>query len=396
MKGLKGKGKTIFLLFGFLVLAGFFFYFMMRSGPLAPVEVTATVVEFRSLTPALYGIGTVNSQASYRIGPTIPGRVKELSVRVGDLVEKGQVLGAMDPVDWEQRLAAQNSVIRRLEASLQAGEARIAEVAARGTYASAQAKRYDNLLKAGAVSLDAAQAKRQEAQAIAALENSARAERDAIRADLARAREDRKGLERQKDNLLLVSPAEGLVTARNVEPGTTVVAGQAVVEVINRENLWISVRFDQAMASGLTPGLPASIALRSRGDTLFPGRILRVEPLADAVTEELLAKAVFDTVPDVLPPLGELAEVTVTLHPLPETAVVPVGSLQRLNGDLGVWVLDNGSITFRPVKTGRSDLEGFVQVIRGLEKGENIVHYMKKALSPRSRVKVVESLEAKE
>ncbi|MFA7094719.1 MAG: efflux RND transporter periplasmic adaptor subunit, partial [Thermovirgaceae bacterium] len=244
MKGLKGKGKTIFLLFGFLVLAVFFFYFMMRSGPLAPVEVTATVVEVRPLTPALYGIGTVNSQASYRIGPTIPGRVKDLSVRVGDLVEKGQVLGAMDPVDWEQRLAAQDLSIRRLEASLQAGEARIAEVAARGNYASELAKRYDNLLKVGAVSLDAAQAKRQEAQALAALENSARAERDAIRADLARAREDRKGLEQQKDNLLLVSPAEGLVTARNVEPGTTVVAGQAVVEVIDRENLWISVRFD--------------------------------------------------------------------------------------------------------------------------------------------------------
>ena len=395
MKGLAGKGKTILLLSGLLVLAGFFFYFMMRSGPLAPVEVTETAVQFRSLTPALYGIGTVDSQASYRIGPTIPGRVKELSARVGDLVEEGQILGAMDPVDWEQRLAAQDSAIRRLEASLQASEARIAEVAARGKYASAQAKRYDNLLKGDAVSLDAAQAKRQEAQATVALENSARAERDALRADLARAREDRKGLQRQKDNLLLVSPAEGLVTARNVEPGTTVVAGQAVVEIRDRKKLWISVRFDQAMASGLAADLPASIALRSRGDTLFPGRILRVEPLADAVTEELLAKAVFDTVPDVLPPLGELAEVTVTLPPLPETAVVPDGSLQRLNGELGVWIFDKGSITFRPVKTGRRDLEGFVQVLSGLEKGEKIVQYTKKALSPRSRVKIVESLEAK-
>ncbi len=378
MKGLAGKGKTIFLLTGFLVLAGFFFYFMMRSGPLAPVEVTETAAEFRSLTPALYGIGTVDSQASYRIGPTIPGRVKELSVRVGDLVEEGQILGAMDPVDWEQRLAAQDSAIRRLEASLQAAEARIAEVAARGKY-----------------SLDAAQAKRQEAQATAALVNSARAERDALRADLARAREDRKGLQRQKDNLLLVSPADGLVTARNVEPGTTVVAGQAVVEVIDRKKLWISVRFDQAMASGLAAALPASITLRSRGDQAFPGSILRVEPLADAVTEELLAKAVFDSVPDVLPPLGELAEVTVILPPLPETAVVPDASLQRLDGELGVWILEDGSISFRPVKTGRRDLEGFVQVLTSLEKGERIVQYTKKALSPRSRVKIVESLEAK-
>ncbi|MEA4880335.1 MAG: efflux transporter periplasmic adaptor subunit, partial [Synergistaceae bacterium] len=76
-------------------------------------------------------------------------------------------------------------------------------------------------------------------------------------------------------------------------------------------------------------------------------------------------------------------------------AVVPDASLQRLDGELGVWILEDGSISFRPVKTGRRDLEGFVQVLTSLEKGERIVQYTKKALSPRSRVKIVESLEAK-
>ena len=49
-----------------------------------------------------------------------------------------------------------------------------------------------------------------------------------------------------------------------------------------------------------------------------PAKVLRVEPVADVVTEEMLAKVVLDSVPTPLPPLGELAEITVTLPALPQ------------------------------------------------------------------------------
>jgi multidrug resistance efflux pump len=41
---------------------------------------------------------------------------------------------------------------------------------------------------------------------------------------------------------------------RDADPGTTIVAGQAVVEVIDPKSLWINVRFDQISASGLAGG----------------------------------------------------------------------------------------------------------------------------------------------
>jgi len=390
---MKRLWKTIFLLLGVFSLTGLFLYVMMRSGPLAPVPVTAAEVEKRSIAPALYGIGVVESGAVFRIGPTSPGRVKDVFVQVGDLVEAGQKIGVMDPVDLDQRTAAQRASISRLEAVVRAAGARTSETAAKKKYAEAQSKRYDNLLKSGAVSVDSAEAKRQERQVTASAWASSNADLQAARAELERVRADLDALLSQKKNLDLVAPASGLVSSRAAEPGTTVVAGQAVAEVIDIRDLRISVRFDQAMASGLRAGLPAEIVLRSRNGQVFSGTILRVEPIADPVTEELLAKAVFDAIPEVVPPLGELAEVTVTLPGLPDLPVVPDAALKRWNGSLGVWVIENGSIAFRPVKTGRRDLEGRVQIREGLKPGERVVAYSVKALTSKSRVKIYDTLE---
>ena len=159
---MKRLWRTIGLLLGLIALTALFFYVMMRSGPLAPVPVTAAAVEERSISPALYGIGVVESGAVFRIGPTSPGRVKNVFVQVGDRVEAGQKIAVMDPVDLDQRTAAQRASISRLEAVVRAAGARTSETAAKKKYAEAQSKRYDNLLKSGAVSVDSAEAKRQE------------------------------------------------------------------------------------------------------------------------------------------------------------------------------------------------------------------------------------------
>lgn len=381
------------LLGSLLALGGLFLFVMMRSGPLAPVPVVVTVVEKISIAPALYGIGVVESGRVYRVGPTSPGRVGDVFVQVGDRVEAGQILAVMDPVDLDQRMDGQKATVARLEAAVKAASSRTAEAGARKEYAEAQSKRYDNLLKAGAVSVDAAEAKSQERQVTASAWASANADLQGSKAELERAKADLKALASQKGNLDLVAPGPGLVTVRAAEQGTTVVAGQAVVEIIDTADIRVSVRFDQSMASGLRAALPADISLRSGNGRPLKGLILRVEPVADPVTEEMMAKAVFQTLPEALPPLGELAEVTVRMPSLEERPVIPDGALQRYGGRLGAWVLRDGAVAFRPVKAGRRDLDGKVQILEGLEEGEQVVVYSLKALTAKSRVKVYETLD---
>lgn len=378
MKRFALQKRTWALLAVLVPLFALFVYVALRSGPLAPVPVTLATVEKKSVSPALFGIGTIEARYTQKIGPTIPGRLKAVHVDVGDEVKAGQPIGKMDPVDLADRIRAQEAAIKKAEAQLK--EAQI-----RRDHARNEARRYEQLIEVDATSKEILAARRQEqrvteAGAVAAQE------------ELSRASAEKEALASQLRNLELVAPVDGLVVSRNQEPGSTVVAGESVVEIIDPESLWINVRFDQVNAQGLAARLTAGVTLRSREGRLHEARVLRVEPLADPVTEETLAKVVFNEIPEPPPPIGELVEVTVQLPPLPPVPVLPSAAVRRIGGELGVWQVEDGGLNFTHVILGTSDLSGQIQVRQGLEAGDRVVLYSEKALTARTRIHVVEGL----
>ena len=384
--------RTITLLVILVPLLTAFGYVAVRSGPLAPVPVTVTEVSQQSISPALFGIGIVQARYSYRIGPTLTGHVLTLNSHVGDKVVAGQVLGDMDPVDMDNKIISMNAAIKRAKASVIAADAHVVDATARKDYAQSQSRRYQELLIEHTVSAETAEAKYQEYQVAKASLAAARANLNAAGEELEMLKADYNGLLQQRSNLRLVSPVDGLVVGRYIEPGSTVVAGQPVLEVIDPASIWINVRFDQLQSSGLSMNLPARILLRSQSEMLLSGHVSRVEPLADSVTEEILAKVVFDQIPNTLPPVGELAEVTVSLPQLASAPVVPNASIKQFNGKTGVWLLANDKPQFVSVETGASDLDGQVQILKGLESGARIIVYSKQELSSRSRISIVDHL----
>lgn len=376
----KIQARTLALVAVIVPLLAVFANVAMRSGPLAPVKVTVARVEDGVVAPALFGIGTVEARHAYRIGPTAAGRVRRVDVQVGERVRAGQVLAEMEAVDLGDRIRAQEAALKRAEAAVREAEAR-------QSFALTQARRYDRLGSLQAASAELALTRRQELEVAEAALAAAREERSRARAEAA-------ALQAQLANLSLVAPVDGVVTLRDVEPGTTVVAGQAVVEVVDPATLWVALRLDQVNAGGLAAGLPARVVLRSRSGEALAGRVLRVEPKADAVTEEMLAKVVFDRLPEPMPPLGELAEVTLALPPLPAAAVIPNAALRREAGAVGVWQLAaDGELRFVPLKLGASDLDGRVQVLAGLAPGDQIVVYSEGPLRAGRRTEVVAALD---
>ena len=378
MKSLPLQGRTWALLGVIVPLLVLFIYVGLRSGPLAPVAVTVVDVESRAVAPALFGIGTVEARYTFKIGPTFTGRLKRLDVHVGDRVKGGQVLGEMDPVDIDDRIRSGESAIKHAQAALR-------EAKARQSYASTQAQRYETLFGRHLVSEEIVVTKRQELQISDAVLSSARE-------NLARARSDNEGLIALRLDLRLIAPVDGLIAKRDVDPGTTVVAGQTVVEILDPQSFWVNVRFDQISAAGLASDLPARIVLRSRNGQSLPGRVLRVEPTADAVTEELLAKVQFDAIPQPFPAVGELAEVIVDLPALPAAPTIPNVAVHRQGNTTGVWQVMDGDVHFTPVNLGASDLDGSVQVRDGLKAGDQVVAYSEKALTAHSRIHVVDSI----
>ncbi|CRI63878.1 putative Secretion protein HlyD [Thiocapsa sp. KS1] len=388
----KPSRRVVVLLAVLVPLIGAFLWLALTSGPLAAVPVTLTTVEMRPVTPTLFGVGTVEARYTYRIGPTFAGRVRRVEVQVGDRVEAGQLLGEMDPVDLDDRVAAADAALHGAESGVVAARAQVGDAQARRDFAGAQVARYEQLLLSRTASEDTAEAKRQEAQVAEAGLALAVANLESAEQDLVRVRAEREALVQQRANLRLIAPVDALVVSRDAEPGSTVVAGQSVVEVIDPSRLWIDVRFDQLGAGALRADLGARIALRSLPLDTLPGEVLRIEPRADAVTEEFRAKIAFSTLPEPLPRLGELAEVTVALEPLEPAPALPNAALQRRDGQLGVWVLDDAGPRFVAVETGARDLEGWVQIRDGLASGDRVILHSRVPLRPGRRIEIVEQI----
>jgi HlyD family secretion protein len=87
-----------------------------------------------------------------------------------------------------------------------------------------------------------------------------------------------------------------------------------------------------------------------------------------------------------------MAEVTLQLPPSELALLLPNASVQRQAGQTGVWRIQNGRPEFAPVQLGSQSLDGQVQVLKGLDKADQVVVYSQKALHSGARIAVVNAL----
>jgi HlyD family secretion protein len=257
--------------------------------------------------------------------------------------------------------------------------------------AATEARRGEELGQAGVISQSDVDTARQAQQSANAQLAAAEAVLASARQDLTRLNADLGGAQQQRGNIRLSAPVDGVVTSRDAEPGSTVIAGQSVLKLEDPGSLWITVRLDQGRSAGLRVGLPAAITRRS--DPLRPlvGEVVRVEPTSDAVTEERIAKVAFDRVPGDVS-TGEMAEVTLQLPVVRNAVIIPNASLRHRGADTGVWLRANGQLRFVPVTTGAEGLDGTVQILEGLAAGDEVVVYSERDLEDGSRITVVAAL----
>lgn len=358
---------------GAALVAGVLWVALYR-GPLAPVEVTVASIEQASLRRVVLAIGTTDSERWIRIASTTPARIASVPREVGERVDPADVLVVLEPIDLPERE-------RALVAGIAAAGARLDELRVRERQADEEAQRYASLALRQLVSSEAADQRRAQAAA-------ATAARRAAEAELGRIGQERAGLRAQYDTLTLRSPEDARVMARHADPGSVVVAGQPILELMPVDGLRVRVRMDQRLASGIDAGRPARVRLRSRPDTLLQARVLRIEPMADPVTEEFVATLVFDEPPAPFPPVGEMAEAWIEAAPTPVSLVVPTAALQRHEGTQGVWVLDDAGVVFRALQVGLAGTDGRVPAQGAIAVGDRVVVHAASALAPGARVRV--------
>ncbi|MBB5942283.1 efflux RND transporter periplasmic adaptor subunit [Xanthomonas sp. 3307] len=273
------------------------------------------------------------------------GRVRSVAVDVGDRVAAGQVLLQLSAV--EQRAGVDSAQAQLRAAMASAGEA------------EASYRRYAALADAQYVSraqLDQARATR----------DAASAARAAAAAQLAQAQQP-------AEYTLVRAPFAGVISARQVQPGEAVAAGQALLSLYVPGAQRIEVQVPQSDAEAIRAAPRAQVRLDD-------GRSLQVPQVAVFPTADPRSHSVTVRVP--LPALqpapapGTTAKVGFALAVGDAAEAVPLSIprsalLQR--GELSAaYVLVDGRLILRQLRIGRRDAQR-VEVLAGLRAGERVV-----------------------
>jgi len=385
------SSKQLYVLLSALVLIAGMVYVVFRLGPLAPVKITTIRVENKTLTHSIFGIGVLEAQQTWLLGPLSASRVLQVDAKVGQHVKAGQLLAEMDPLDLDQRLASQEAALAKAFSYLDNAQAQNEDAQSRQSVATLNLARQKELARQNFISQGALEIREQELISTHAALKITKANLASAAQDIQKIQADKQAALLQRNSMRLVAPADAVVISRDAEAGSTVVAGQAVLRLAQPTSLWVKMRVDQGRSQGLAIGLPAQIVLRSNPHQTLNGKVVRVEWQSDAVTEERIAQVAFDQLPPNLS-MGEMAEVTLSLKPSTPALSVPQASVQQYQGRTGVWKVDGKQLTFSDVIWGAYSHDGWVEVVSGLKQGDEVLVYSEKTIKATTRFQIVDAL----
>lgn len=311
-----------------------------RSGDKRPkvTPVAVAPVERATLTERGRYPGELDADAA-DVSSFYTGRLTAVHVRVGDVVDKGQVLAEIDPVDAREQIA-------RARAQAEAARAEERKAGIELGVAKRQLERFERLRdQVSASEIDAQRALTQSLESAVATAG-------------ARAEEARAGvrlLEKRVVESEIRAPFAGRVAARHVDPGVIVDAGAPLVRVAATAPLRVRFEVPEQEVAGLEVG--SRLRVITQGGDGSTAVSARVTGIAGEVSRERRVAAFEALLED--PPAGWLpgmyAQVLVDRRVLQDATVVPAAAvLSRLQPDgtiaTGVLVAEREVARWVPVK----------------------------------------------
>lgn len=274
------------------------------------------------------------------VGSIVEGRVERLRVLPGDPVEVGDV---MVLIHSHEMLDARRDL-----------DAARAEM----DYAERALARSLELLAAGAVSREEVERRT--------------ADRDAAAAELRRGEEMMRHLDPSSEGDVTVrAPRTGVVLQVFVEPSSTVLPGDALVEVGALTPLWATAHLPEDLAARLRPGGQARVTLQAYpGDTL-QARLVRVGGRVDPATRTVEVRVeVLDAPAGARP--GMFARVELLEADTRIGVELPGEAVQQVDGEPSVFVEEEPG-RYRAVPVQLQPLAGGALLVTGLGEAVRVV-----------------------
>lgn len=286
--------------------------------------VKLAVVSARDVEQVEEYTATVEAEAKNNIAPTTPGRVSKIFVEVGDYVRKGQKLVQMDAANLTQlklQLDNQETEFKRVDELYKVGGASKSEWDAAKTNLDVRRSSYENLL----------------------------------------------------ENTQLVSPLNGVVTARNFDNGDLYTSTQMpvlVVEQITPVKLMVNV--SEPNFPKVSKGMPVTVKLDVYEGEEFEGKVSLVYPTIDATTHTFPVEVTLANGNQRVRP-GMFGRVTMNFGTKSHVVVPDQAVVKRAgSGDRFVYVYNNGKVSYNKVELGRR-MGTEYELISGVDNNAQVV-----------------------
>lgn len=301
-----------------------------------PETVTTFVVEKRPWPVTVDSVGTVRSLSSTILSAEQSGRVKDITVEPGALVDAGTPLVQLD------------TEVERAELQGAKAERELAQL---------------NFTRQ---------------EALAAKKANAPSDLDAARAALRQAEAEVLRLQSLIERRIIAAPFSGRVGVPQVQVGEWVDPGRAVVDIASQEDVIVDFTLPESVAPRVKSGQPVSVLVDSGDKQLtFAGEIISRSSVADPKTRTINVRASLDVTLDTVPS-GIFASVRVTLSSGSERTVIPLTAVQFAPFGDTVYVIqrdaqsETAMANAKIVELGEKRGD-YVVVLAGLEVGDEVV-----------------------
>lgn len=334
-----------------------------------PVTVRVERVQPTEQAAVYEAVGTVRAENSAQISSRIPSYIRQVHVDTGDRVRQGQLLVELDDRDLASHLEQAKAAKTEVEDAIQEATYALASAEAQLELADVTHKRFEELLGKKSVSqheYDEVNARLRAAQAAVEMANARKRQAEAKRSQVeAQITAAEVGLGYAR----IHAPFAGVVTERQMDPGTLAAPGMPIVVIDQAGRFRLDASLPETRLSSVRVGEAVSVRIEALSDPL-QGKIAEVVPAVDPGSRTAIVKIALPSVSGLrsgmfgralLPAAGGEPVLTVS-----EQAVVRRGQLQS------VFVVDGDVARRRLVSLG-SSANGRYTVLSGLSSGEQVV-----------------------
>ncbi len=312
-----------------------------------PVEITTViqgdVSSFYSTT------ATLEAPQEANVVTRISGLIESINVEEGDRVTKGQLLAVIDAKRQRFELARSQAEVEIIEQELN----RLKKMSNKEFFSA------DSMAKLE-YNLQAALAKRD----LAAL---------------------------QVQESMVRSPIDGVVATRFVKAGNMAKEFDELFYVVNQDELYGIVHLPEQQLQSLRLGQDAQIFANKHTDQTVHAKVLRISPVVDAQSGTFKVTL---SVPNKNATLkaGMFTRVELRYDTHNNVITVPYNAVVNQDNEFALYVIDGDNANRRAVSLGYREADT-VEIIAGIEPGEQIVIRGHQNLKDQSLVEVIGSLD---